>query len=147
MKQNVKLFLCSKDAINPTQAVRRFYIPDIYKMSPHYTHCKLCVEDVIIYDKTVDTSYIIESNLPQGNTYDSRVESSSRVIGTVLQVDGRTNVYSYSNHKLHPIEVNNPLGTEIDIAIRSVTASGISSDPVNKEYYIVINLEFPCSCE
>ena len=134
--KNVKLYLHSKDAnVSGKTGVKRFYIKDISRGSPYSGTTKLSVETIVVFNTTANLSgtYVLEMDQIQNYSYDSNLDDNSMVIGVVS--DNFDTFYhpTYQNSQIAPVEIPNPLGTEIQLSLRSLGQPGVASDPLALE--------------
>ena len=159
--KNVKLYLHSKDAnMSGKTGVKRFYIKDISRGSPYSGTTKLSVETIVVFNTAANLSgtYVLEMDQIQNYSYDSNLDDNSMVIGVVSDnfanhVDNgatpTTDTFyhpTYQNPQIAPVEIPNPLGTEIQLNLRSLGQPGVAADPLAREFYVVLNLDFECGC-
>ena len=159
--KNVKLYLHSRNAeVSGKTGVKRFYIKDISRGSPYSGTTKLSVETIIVFntEENLSGTYVLEMDQIQNYSYDSNLKGNSMVIGVVSdnfsnRTDhGVTNLSktffhpTFQNSKIAPVEIPNPLGTEIQLNLRSLAQPGVAADPLAREFYVVLNLEFGCDC-
>ena len=160
--KNDKLYLHSKDAnMSGRTGVKRFYIKDISRGSPYSGTTKLSVETIVVFNTAANLSgtYVLEMDQIQNYSYDSsRDGRNSMVIGVVSDnfanhVDNgatpTTDTFyhpTYQNSHIAPVEIPNPLGTEIQLNLRSLGQPGVAADPLAREFYVVLNLDFECGC-
>jgi len=159
--KNVKLYLHSKDAnVSGKTGVKRFYIKDISRGSPYSGTTKLSVETIVVFNTAANLSgtYVLEMDQIQNYSYDSNLDGNSMVIGVVSDnfanhVDNGVTLTTdtfyhptYQNSQIAPVEIPNPLGTEIQLNLRSLGQPGVASDPLAREFYVVLNLDFECGC-
>ena len=159
--KNVKLYLHSRNAdVSGKTGVKRFYIKDISRGSPYSGTTKLSVETLIVFNTDEDLSgtYVLEMDQIQNYSYDSNLKGNSMVIGVVSdnfsnRIDhGETTVSktfyhpTFQNSQIAPVEIPNPLGNEIQLNLRSLGEPGVAAVPLDREFYVVLNLEFECDC-
>lgn len=159
--KNVKLYLHSRDAnVSGKTGVKRFYIKDISRGSPYSGTTKLSVETIVVFNTAANLSgtYVLEMDQIQNYSYDSNLDDNSMVIGVVSDnfanhVDNGSTLTTdtfyhptYQNSQIAPVEIPNPLGTEIQLNLRSLGQPGVAADPLAREFYVVLNLDFECGC-
>ena len=159
--KNVKLYLHSRNAeVSGKTGVKRFYIKDISRGSPYSGTTKLSVETIIVFNTEEDLSgtYVLEMDQIQNYSYDSNLKGNSMVIGVVsdnfanhtdngVTIENKTFYHpKYQNSQIAPVEIPNPLGTEIQLNLRSLGQPGVAANPLAREFYVVLNLEFGCDC-
>ena len=159
--KNVKLYLHSRDAnVSGKTGVKRFYIKDISRGSPYSGTTKLSVETIVVFNTGEDLSgtYVLEMDQIQNYSYDSNLKGNSMVIGVVsdnfanhkdngVTIENKKYYHpTYQNSQIAPVEIPNPLGTEIQLNLRSLAQPGVAADPLAREFYVVLNLEFGCDC-
>ena len=160
--KNVKLYLHSKNAnVSGKTGVKRFYIKDTPRGSPYSGTTKLSVETIVVFNTDEDLSgtYVLEMDQIQNYSYDSNLKGNSMVIGVVSDnfanhtgneatAEANKTFYhpTYQNSKIAPVEIPNPLGTEIQLNLRSLAQPGVAANPLAREFYVVLNLEFGCDC-
>jgi hypothetical protein len=147
--KNVKLYLHSKDAnMSGKTGVKRFYIKDISRGSPYSGTTKLSVETIVVFNtaSNLHGTYVLEMDQIQNYSYDSNLDDNSMVIGVVT--DNKDTLYhpTYQNSQIAPVEIPNPLGTEIQLNLRSLGPAGVAAHPPALEFYVVLNLDFECGC-
>jgi hypothetical protein len=147
--KNVKLYLHSKDAnMSGKTGVKRFYIKDISRGSPYSGTTKLSVETIVVFNTVANLhgTYVLEMDQIQNYSYDSNLDDNSMVIGVVT--DNKDTLYhpTYQNSQIAPVEIPNPLGTEIQLNLRMLGQPGVGIDPLAREFYVVLNLDFECGC-
>jgi hypothetical protein len=153
--KNVKLYLHSKNAnVSGKTGVKRFYIKDISRGSPYIGTTKLSVETLVVFNTVPNLSgtYVLEMDQIQNYSYDSNLDGNSMVIG-VISHNGATfgtdtgfNYHPTYQNAVAPVEIPNPLGTEIQLNLRSLDALGVASEVLDCEFYVVLNLDFGCNC-
>ena len=149
--KNVKLYLHSKDAnMSGKTGVKRFYIKDISRGSPYSGTTKLSVETIVVFNTAANLSgtYVLEMDQIQNYSYDSNLDDNSMVIGVVCDpfTEHPGNGPRYQNSQIAPVEIPNPLGIEIQLNLRSLGQPGVAADPLAREFYVVLNLDFECGC-
>ena len=159
--KNVKLYLHSRNAeVSGKTGVKRFYIKDISRGSPYSGTTKLSVETIVVFNTNEDLSgtYVLEMDQIQNYSYDSNLKGNSMVIGVVsdnfanhtdngVTIENKTFYHpKYQNSQIAPVEIPNPLGTEIQLNLRSLGQPGVAANPLAREFYVVLNLEFGCDC-
>lgn len=147
--KNVKLYLHSKDAnMSGKTGVKRFYIKDISRGSPYSGTTKLSVETIVVFNtaSNLHGTYVLEMDQIQNYSYDSNLDDNSMVIGVVT--DNKDTLYhpTYQNSQIAPVEIPNPLGTEIQLNLRMLGQPGVAANPLAREFYVVLNLDFECGC-
>ena len=159
--KNVKLYLHSRNAeVSGKTGVKRFYIKDISRGSPYSGTTKLSVETIVVFNTDEDLSgtYVLEMDQIQNYSYDSNLDGNSMVIGVVSDTfanhidngetpENKTFYHlKYQNSQIAPVEIPNPLGSEIQLNLRSLGQPGVAANPLAREFYVVLNLEFGCDC-
>ena len=159
--KNVKLYLHSRNAdVSGKTGVKRFYIKDISRGSPYSGTTKLSVETIIVFntEENLSGTYVLEMDQIQNYSYDSNLKGNSMVIGVVsdnfanhtdngVTIENKTFYHpKYQNSQIAPVEIPNPLGTEIQLNLRSLGQPGVAANPLAREFYVVLNLEFGCDC-
>ena len=159
--KNVKLYLHSRNAdVSGKTGVKRFYIKDISRGSPYSGTTKLSVETIVVFNTAENLSgtYVLEMDQIQNYSYDSNLKGNSMVIGVVsdnfanhtdngVTIENKKYYHpTYQNSQIAPVEIPNPLGTEIQLNLRSLAQPGVAADPLALEFYVVLNLDFECDC-
>ena len=159
--KNVKLYLHSRDAnVSGKTGVKRFYIKDISRGSPYSGTTKLSVETIVVFNTAENLSgtYVLEMDQIQNYSYDSNLKGNSMVIGVVsdnfanhtdngVTIENKKYYHpTYQNSQIAPVEIPNPLGTEIQLNLRSLGQPGVAANPLAREFYVVLNLDFECDC-
>ena len=149
--KNVKLYLHSKNAtVSGKTGVKRFYIKDISRGSPYSGTTKLSVETIVVFNTPATDSgtHVLEMDQIQNYSYDSNLDDNSTVIGVVCDpfTDHVGNGPRYQNSQIAPVEIPNPLGTEIQLNLRSLGQAGVAAHPPALEFYVVLNLDFEYGC-